>query len=278
MTASSTAPEAGFALVRMPVAPLQAEPRVSSPQTSQALFGRAVVRVGRDGDWWRVRTTPDGYEGWVHGGYLAVVDAPELAPLVGAPPGDAVPRVLAADAGLRVSLGCTVRAGGRTLRLPLGAWVAAGEAVLGGETVPLDELPVRFPPDGEAVVRTAARYFGSTSYQWGGVTPWGADCSGLAQSVYALHGVALPRDAWQQALSGADAGADPAAHAPGDLLFFSDRDDGRVTHVGLAAGGGTMCHLAVGRGGWAVDDLADPSDPYAARLRGQLVGARRVLG
>lgn len=155
--------------------------------------------------------------------------------------------------------------------------MGGGEAVLAGEAVPAGERAERFPPDGEAVVRTAARHFESTSYQWGGVTPWGADCSGLVQRVYALHGVVLPRDAWQQMAATREAGADLARHAAGDLLFFSDRADRRVTHVGLAVGDGTMCHLAVGRGGWAVDDLADADDPYTARLRAQFVGARRVL-
>jgi cell wall-associated NlpC family hydrolase len=271
-------PQPGLALVRMPVAPLHAEPRVSSAQTSQALFGRTVWRTARDGDWWRVRTTPDGYEGWMHGGYLTALDLPELdAVIAGAPP-DFIPDVLVADTALRVSLGCTVRAGGRTLRVPLGAWVAGDEAVLAGEAVTFAELAERCPPDGEAVVRTAGRHFESTAYQWGGLTPWGADCSGMVQSVYALHGVSLPRDAWQQAGEGRDAGTDLDAHAPGDLLFFSDRDDGRITHVGVAAGAGTMCHLALGRGGWAVDDLTDAGDAYAARLRAQLVGARRVFG
>jgi hypothetical protein len=269
---TSPAPDAGFALVRTPLAPLQAEPRVSSAQTSQAPFGRPVVRLARDGDWWRVRTTPDGYEGWMHAGYLALVEAPDLA----FPPGGGGAPPAADD--LRVSLGCTARAGGRTLRLPLGAWVSAADALLAGEALPMTALPERFPADGDAVVRTAARYFESTGYQWGGVTPWGADCSGMVQTVYALHGVALPRDAWQQAGQGLDAGADPAAHRPADLLFFSDREDGRVTHVGLAAGAGTLCHVALGRGGWAVDDLGDAGDAYAARLRSQLVGARRVVG
>ncbi len=289
---------ARIGLVRAPVAPLHAEPRVSSPQTSQAPFGHALLVLAAEADWQRVRTLGDGYEGWAHAGYLRFVDPPGLDALVAADPeafGPYEARTFDAAAagddpalagslhafggdGPRWSLGCTVRAGGRTLRLPLGAVVHGGQAVLAGETVPVAEGPARFLPDGEALVRTARRYFESTSYQWGGVTPWGADCSGMAQTVYALHGVALPRDAWQQALVGADAGADLAAHRPGDLLFFSDRADGRVTHVGVAAGAGTMCHLALGRGGWAVDDLGDGGDAYAARLRGQLVGARRLFG
>ncbi len=39
-----------------------------------------------------------------------------------------------------------------------------------------------------------------------------------------------------------------------------------------------MAHLALGRGGWAVDDLDDADDPYVVALRGRFVGARRVLG
>jgi hypothetical protein len=271
-------PDTGVALVRMPVAPLQAEPRVSSTQISQALFGRSVWRVGRDGDWWRVRTAPDGYAGWMHAGYLTPLDDPALARLLADTPPDAMPDRLTADTDLRVSLGCTVRAGGRTLRLPLGAWVPGDVALLAGQAMTLADLAERYPRDGEAVVRTAVRHFEGTGYQWGGVTPWGADCSGMVQAVFALHGIALPRDAWQQAAVGRDAGDDLAALVPGDLLFFSDRHDGRITHVGIAAGAGTMCHVALGRGGWAVDDLTDAADAYARRLRAQVVGARRVLG
>ena len=98
------------------------------------------------------------------------------------------------------------------------------------------------------------------------------------QTVFAVHGCPLPRDAWQQALVGDDAGLDVSALAPGDLLFFSDRDDGRITHVGVALGDSRMAHSALGRGGVAVDRLDDAGDPYVTRLRGQLRATRRVVG
>lgn len=272
---SETVPATQFALVRMPVAPVHVEPRVSSPQTTQVPFGRVVVFGDWQGEWVDARTTPDGYRGWIHEGYLTRVDVPALADRADAT------RFLGegSEPALRVSFGCTVRAGRRTLRLPLGAWIGSTDVVvLAGEAVPMGELAERCPPVGDAVVRTAQRYFDSTSYQWGGVTPWGADCSGFVQTVFALHGVDLPRDAWQQAGIGADAGRDLEAHAAGHLLFFSDRDDRRITHVGIAAGGGRMLHLALGRGGWADDDLLGDDAPYVARLRASFVGARRVLG
>jgi cell wall-associated NlpC family hydrolase len=304
-------PPATIALVRSPIAPMLAEPRVSATQHSQALFGRSLLVVARDGagDWLRVRTLHDGYEGWTHAGYLEVLDVPSLPDdpeVFGAwdarrwdevaPSAPADPEALRAAFGgetSRTSLGCTVRAGARTLALPVGAVVHPAQAIVAGDAVALDAQPARFPWDGEAIVATARALFEGTSYQWGGVTPWGADCSGLVQAVFQLHGADLPRDAWQQARLGAAVAASMPADAddarpvvdvdvllaavrPADLLFFSDRADARPTHVGLAVGGGRMAHLALGRGGWAVDDLADVGDPYVARLRRDCLGARRL--
>ena len=289
------------AIVRTPVAPLHAEPRVSSAQATQALFGRLVLVLGADGDWRRVRTLHDGYEGWAHRGYLDEIEVPALpddeaifgayeartfeVPAVRTASPDVTSPDGARDAAREafgeqvpsVSLGCTVQAGARRLRLPLGAVVHAEQALVDGEAVRIDEKDAHYPVDAAAICASAERLFAGTSYQWGGVTPWGADCSGFVQTLLGLHGVDLPRDAWQQARVGVAGDADPLAARPADLLFFSERDDRRPTHVGLALGGGRMAHLALGRGGWAVDDLGDGDDAYVAELRGRFVGARRVV-
>lgn len=283
-----------------PVVAVHAEPRVSSAQVTQALYGHLLLVLASEGDWQRVRTARDGYEGWAHAGCLTLFDPPDLDALVASDPDafgptdarrwnervrpgeDSSASLADALGGSQrvplVSLGSTIELDGRTLRLPLGALIHTPERahVSHGEVTRAAERG-RFPARGSAVVDTLRTYFESVSYQWGGVTPWGADCSGMVQAAYALHGVELPRDARQQALVGADVGADPAGHAPGDLVFFSDRDDGRVTHVAVAAGGGAVCHCALGRGGWAVDGLAEPADAYAEGLARRVAGARRVL-
>ena len=278
---AAASPVLGFGLIRSPVAPLQHEPRVSSMQVSQALFGRVVWHLEARGDWHRVRTAHDDYEGWMHAGYVELVADDALGALASMPDATTGTAFAGVDpSATRVSLGCTVLAGARRLRLPLGAWVHREQELLDGEAVPLGELAARFPRDGAALERTARRWFEGTRYEWGGVTPWGADCSGFVQSVLALHGIDLPRDAWQQALVGGEAAgvaSDVATLAAGDLLYFSDREDRRITHVGLALGDARMAHLALGRGGWAVEELADVDDPYVARLRAQRVTTRRVL-
>ena len=62
----------------------------------------------------------------------------------------------------------------------------------------------------------------------------------------------------------------------GDLLFFSDEPDARVSHVAISLGGSRVVHQALGRGGHAVDDL-ESAEEYTTTLRGRLRCARRVL-
>ncbi|MFN2566850.1 MAG: C40 family peptidase [Gemmatimonadaceae bacterium] len=256
-------PASGEAMVVAAVAPLHAEPKISSTQISQFLAGASLVILEDLGDWLRVRGA-DGYEGWIHQGYLARL-RPALARQSGGRP-------------TRVSLGAVVRDGAGTRReLPLGATLAPDDVLVSGEVVTAEELAARFPTTPEAIARTAERYFVGTSYQWGGVTPWGADCSGFVQAIYALHGVTLPRDAWQQALEGTDVGRDVTHLAPADLLFFSDRPDRHVTHVGLALGDRRMAHVALGRGGFALEHLDNGGDPFVRRLLEKFLFAKRVL-
>jgi len=249
---------AARAVVAAAIAPVHAEPRAASEQVTQSLAGHLVaVQEVREG-WRRVRLG-DGYEGWVHEGYL---DS----------------RTTSVE-GARYSLGCTIRdaASGVERALPFGARVASDANVVAGEAIDDAERSRRFPADGRAIAATAAEWFAGTSYQWGGITPWGADCSGMIQAVFALHGVSLPRDARQQAELGIAIELTPDGWRAGDLLFFSERADGRITHVALVADSATLMHVAIGRGGFSVERLNQARDAYAVGLMGRLRSARRIL-
>jgi cell wall-associated NlpC family hydrolase len=261
-TVDADAPVLYVATVRTPIAPMHSEPRVASQMISQQIAGHRVDVLDEEGDWMRARGA-DGYDGWMHTGFLARAPQPTARRSGPAPV---------------ISLGCVTRtASGDRRSLPLRAVLGPDEVVESGQTIDANRIAERFPLDAEAITRSAREFFAGTSYLWGGVTPWGADCSGLVQSTFGLHGMALPRDAWQQAELGTDAGCDIGELVAADLLFFSDRPDRRITHVGIALGERRMVHLALGRGGYAIENLSDRADPYVDRLRERFLFARRYL-
>jgi cell wall-associated NlpC family hydrolase len=101
------------------------------------------------------------------------------------------------------------------------------------DTVAEDEMPQRFPT-ADDYLKTAEAFIG-VPYLWGGTTALGIDCSGFVQQVYRLNGVALPRDADQQAVLGRKVDEAQA----GDLMFFGDES---VTHVALATSAREFIH------------------------------------
>ena len=247
-------------MVRSAIAPLSAEPTLRSEQLSQLLAGHPVELIEERSSWLRVKA-PDGYEGLVNRGYLFDAVAGDVA---------------ARFSTRRISLGCIVREpGGLTRALPLGALAADDAVVESGRALTPDELTRRFPRDPDAIAASARSLFAGTSYEWGGITPWGADCSGFVQTIFGLHGVALPRDARQQIELGTPVEGGLAALQPADLIFFSERPDQRITHVAIALSSLSIVHLALGRGGYAMEQLDDADDAYVTGLIGRVVRVGR---
>jgi hypothetical protein len=246
------------------IAPMLCEPDVRTTQVSQLLHGHIAQVVERNGLWLHVKGA-DSYPGWVHQGY--VVTMPDPVPPLSQTGWDD-PRPL--------SLGCTVRdEHGATRKLPLGALVTDGQERFGGLAMTLEERRTSFPPAADSITASAMTFFEGTSYEWGGVTPWGCDCSGLVSSSFHLHGVHVPRDAWMQATTGELVDGMKNLR-PADLLFFADEPDGKITHVAISLGGTRVVHLALGRGGYAVDDL-ESGDEYTDLLLKRFCFARRIL-
>jgi len=242
----------------------QADPL--SEQVSQALLGMPVRQLGGRDPWRRIET-PDGYRGWVAA--AAVLPCPEGW----APPWvemtDLWVNLRAVDdsraaAAFQAVIGTRLPLTGRSegwaqVLLPDGRrlWTEARRVR------PAGERPL-YPARPRAVCRTARRFLG-IPYLWGGCSPLGLDCSGFVQLVMRLHGVALPRDAHEQARRGEPVEA-PAA---GDLVFFGP-EEARITHVGLMLDGERFIHAA-GSDRVRVNRLRDP--PYAGICR----GGRRCL-
>lgn len=75
-------------------------------------------------------------------------------------------------------------------------------------------------------------------YVWGGVTKFGADCSGYVQSVLSSVGITVGRTTTEQVKAGSPV-SDLSQAQPGDLLFFGSSSSS-PTHVGIYVGNGQM--------------------------------------
>jgi len=131
------------------------------------------------------------------------------------------------------------------------------------------EAPRRLGSSPEAVARTARGYVG-TPYVWGGTSRTGMDCSGLVQTVFASHRLALPRVAPDQASRGW--AVKPRFIRAGDLLFFTNHlGSGLIEHVGIAVDGQHMVHASTSR-------MAVVLDRFDSRYyQEHFLFARRVL-
>jgi SH3-like domain-containing protein len=224
------------AILRRDVADLRVAPSADSELVDQAHYGENVAVLGESGDWRYVQGL-DHYFGWVHLDDLAVftgyverhVVAVLLADVRDAPRGDA--EVIA-----RLPAGATVPQssfGGDGWReTHLGPGWRTGYVAL-TDLVDVRELPHGYPT-ADDYLKTAESFI-AVPYLWGGTTALGLDCSGLVQQVYRLNGVALPRDADQQAVLGRRV---EEARA-GDLMFFGAET---VTHVALATSATEFIH------------------------------------
>jgi SH3-like domain-containing protein len=274
---------ATFGLVRSAIAPVHAEPRIASSQVSQLVLGHRLDLLARHGYWWRVRGE-DGYIGWVHHGYLETGDLGWT---------EAWERGEGGEPAVSLGAEITDEEGRSFVRLPWGARVVRDQpaayrlpdgrrGILGdGELVDADRLRDRFPCRGESIIRSARRWLG-TPYLWGGVTPAGADCSGFVQSVFWMHGLALPRESDQQVRVGEgvlEAGEDHldlTRLRPADLLFFAEHEQNRISHVAISLGGSKIIHAALSNGEVAVNDLEGMTE-VEKRLRALFVRAHRIL-
>ena len=81
-------------------------------------------------------------------------------------------------------------------------------------------------------------------YLWGGMSPYGYDCSGFSYNMLKSCGYQIPRDAGDQAKMGEEVSIhDSSLWKKGDLLFFAnDEGTGPVRHVGFYYGTGQLLH------------------------------------
>lgn len=248
--------------------PLMAEPSANSEQVDELLAGWRcqVLEQPREG-WLRV-CSDYGYQGCAPASCLTQASQPRPQRvvtagvcLVQARPQVRSPVLLELVRGALVTVG-EEQGGWAALELPDGRTGYALAAALGQRGRGLEEEPLR-----TSVTNWALSYLGAP-YRWGGKSPLGIDCSGLAFMAYWLSGVVIFRDSSM-------AEGFPIRPIPrqllkrGDLLYFPG-------HVALYLGGGVYIHASArpDSGGVVLNSL----DPARPNYRGDLAESLLAAG
>ncbi len=269
------------AAVTRSVSAMRAEPQSGSEQVSQAVIGE-IVQVSEEKGEYALAHTPDGYQGWIARRHLCILPAsqtlwtaPASLHTVAAPftalrkqPEGEMLALLPMGAMLQVSENQPQYAEWRAVESPLrmeqageltAGWVRASDML----AAPLGKTCISFHT--ETAARLAKEVQG-VPYLWGGVTPFGFDCSGFVQRIYRLMNVMLPRDACDQALCPLGTLLpDQTEMQAGDLIFFCGQNNPHkrnISHVALALGQTHYIH-AVGGEGVVATPFND--DFYSAR-------------
>ena len=116
----------------------------------------------------------------------------------------------------------------------------------------LNEKAASSSVNGPSIAKMASQYIGC-SYVYGATGPSAFDCSGLTTYVMKNHGYSIPRTASTQANIGAY--VEKSELEAGDLVFFSNRNDRRINHVGIYVGNRNFVHASTSVRGVVMDSL-----------------------
>ncbi len=206
------------------IVPLRHDPDDRSEMESQLLFGDTFDILQKRNQWRFIRNDFDAYEGWIDEKSFIKISDEQTDQLLSATDfyvADVVAYFKTED--------------GTKQYLPMGSRLPAYRSDsksfrLNNDEYFIDTEVCAGRVDDEIFFRLIDRYR-HAPYLWGGMTPFGIDCSGLTQMVYKISGrYRLPRNASQQAKHGKRISFDE--RQPGDLAFFVN-DEGHIHHVGI---------------------------------------------
>jgi hypothetical protein len=210
--------------------PLRAGPTHKSEMLSQILFGEKYLIIDQSARWLKIESLFDNFTGWIDMDHLQHSESNDNAP------GNVLvkPLLCYKNDKTRIVLepGCEIY----NPDFKHGTF-NAGIRIFSASP----DFNKSYISTTDTLTESAIRFINSP-YIWGGRIPSGIDCSGFTQLVYKIHGIAIPRNSWQQAEAGETISFIEESK-PGDLVFF-DNERGMISHVGMMLSSGLVIHAS----------------------------------
>jgi len=225
-----------FGICPLGVIPCRFEPSDKSEMVTQLLFGETFSILKQEGKWLQIKITLDGYEAWIDEKQYLPLSQEQFEKQ------SKFPTTCSADL-----VDLLTRASDKNL-VPVvaGSTLPAyeqGKLFLGEEEFSFEgEITHPLSDNIPTLVAEYAGIFLNAPYLWGGRSVFGIDCSGFTQVVFKMAGIALKRDAYQQAEQGTTLSFIEEAQT-GDLAFF-DNEEGKIIHTGIILSAEKIIHAS----------------------------------
>lgn len=223
-----------YGIITLCTVPLRQNSSHKSELVNQLLFGDTYEIINESKEWYQVKTAYDDYEGWLDKKQHTAIKEREYNLYNSEKTGVALDLISSVSNGqLAFPIAC-----GSSLHEydGLNFKMCNEKFIYHGQALQAEQIGAY-----NILEKVALRYL-QTPYLWGGRSPFGIDCSGFTQIVFKCIGVALKRDAYQQAKQGKTVNFVQESKL-GDLAFFHN-DDGKIIHVGIVLDDQKIIHAS----------------------------------
>lgn len=239
-----------FTYVNVPTTVMRDEPFHKAKVVSQAVFSEQVKVLEESGDWIKIETQVDRYQGWINKQAVYQRNDEFASKNIGT-----IAKVKRLAAHL-YEVEDTIY--GPKLTLPFESRL---EVVVPHEHDDQRWVKVQLPDNRQLFIQKGdvsfenktmsisemcdfSKFFLDLPYTYGGRSSFGYDCSGFTQMLYRQMGIFLPRDSKDQINWEGFKDISLEQLQPGDLIFFGLGKD-KIRHVGLWLGEGKFIHANV---------------------------------